>query len=123
MFAIGHFALGYLAGKGTGKLCKTKIIMPLILLAAIIPDTDLVLNYIFPSIFVHRGFIHSIAAAIVIMIPFFVIYKKQALPYFAALLSHSLIGDFFSGGAEIFWPLSHEFYGFTAIEGTELVHF
>ena len=45
------------------------------------------------------------------MIPFFVIYRKQAIPYYAALLSHILIGDFFTGGAQLFWPLSQSQFG------------
>ncbi len=40
------------------------------------------------------------------MIPFFVIYRKKTIPYYAALLSHILIGDFFTGGIQLFWPLS-----------------
>jgi membrane-bound metal-dependent hydrolase YbcI (DUF457 family) len=45
------------------------------------------------------------------MIPFFVVYRKQAIPYFAALLSHILIGDFFTGGIQLFWPVSHNLFG------------
>ncbi len=45
------------------------------------------------------------------MIPFFIIYGKKTIPYFAALLSHILIGDFFTGGIELFWPLSHGLVG------------
>jgi membrane-bound metal-dependent hydrolase YbcI (DUF457 family) len=45
------------------------------------------------------------------MIPLFILYRKQALPYFVALLSHILIGDFFAGGAELFWPITHNMYG------------
>jgi hypothetical protein len=45
------------------------------------------------------------------MIPFFIVYRKRAAPYYAALLSHSLIGDYFTGGVELFWPLSHSWFG------------
>lgn len=45
------------------------------------------------------------------MIPFFVVYRKQAIPYYAALLSHIFIGDFITGGVELFWPLSHNLFG------------
>jgi len=45
------------------------------------------------------------------MIPFFLIYRKRAAPYYAALFSHSLIGDYFTGGVELFWPLSHSWFG------------
>jgi membrane-bound metal-dependent hydrolase YbcI (DUF457 family) len=45
------------------------------------------------------------------MIPFFIVYRKQAIPYFAALLSHVLLGDFFTGGIQLFWPLSQNWFG------------
>jgi len=45
------------------------------------------------------------------MIPFFAVYKKQAIPYFAALLSHILIGDFFTGGTQLFWPITQNVFG------------
>jgi membrane-bound metal-dependent hydrolase YbcI (DUF457 family) len=111
MFAIGHFALGYLTGKGSSKLAKVKINLPLLFVASVIPDVDLALKIPFPG-FQHRGPTHSLITFMVLMIPLFIIYRKKAIPYFAALLSHSLIGDFFTGGVMLFWPLSHEFFGF-----------
>jgi membrane-bound metal-dependent hydrolase YbcI (DUF457 family) len=45
------------------------------------------------------------------MIPFFIVYRKQAIPYYAALLSHIFIGDFFTGGVQLFWPLSQARFG------------
>ena len=59
----------------------------------------------------HRGPTHSIVTITVLMIPFFVVYRKQAIPYYAALLSHILIGDFFTGGVQLFWPLSQGWFG------------
>ena len=50
------------------------------------------------------------------MIPFFIVYRKTAIPYFAALLSHSLIGDFFTGGTQLFWPFSTATIGTNSIE-------
>ena len=60
---------------------------------------------------IHRGPFHSIITITVLMAPFFLVYKKAAFPYFAALLSHPLIGDFFTGGAELLWPISTNWYG------------
>jgi hypothetical protein len=54
------------------------------------------------------------------MIPFFIIYRKQTLPYFVAMLTHILIGDFFTGGVMLFWPLSHDLYGALNFEVTSL---
>ena len=111
MFAIGHFALGYLTGKGSSRLLKAKINLPLLLVASILPDIDLILQLINPTLFMHRGPTHSIITFTVLLIPFFIIYKKQAVPYYAALLSHSLIGDFFTGGIKLFWPVSNGWFG------------
>lgn len=106
MFAIGHFALGYLFGRGTSKLAHVKVNLPLLLAASILPDVDLLFRFL-----THRGPTHSIITITVLMIPFFVVYRKQAIPYFAALLSHILIGDFITGGVELFWPISHSLFG------------
>ncbi len=46
------------------------------------------------------------------MIPFFIVYRKQAIPYYAALLSHIFIDDLFNfGGNQLFWPLSDGWIG------------
>ena len=55
------------------------------------------------------------------MIPFFILYRKQALPYFAAMLTHILIGDFFTGGVMLIWPLSHNLFGALNFEVTSLL--
>jgi hypothetical protein len=56
------------------------------------------------------------------MIPFFIIYRKQTIPYYGALLSHIFVGDFFIGGVELFWPLSHSWFGVLNIEVTSLTN-
>lgn len=71
----------------------------------------------------HRGPTHSIITITVLMIPFFVVYRKQAIPYYAALLSHILIGDFFTaGGVQLFWPLSQNLFGALDIGMTSLTN-
>lgn len=106
MFAIGHFALGYLAGKSASKFANVKVNMPLLLVAAVLPDVDLILRFL-----MHRGPTHSLIILSVLMVPFFVLYRKRVLPYYAAVLSHVLIGDFFTGGVQLFWPLSNSLFG------------
>ncbi len=115
MFAIGHFALGYLTGKSSSKALKTKINLPLLLAASVLPDVDLLLEGAFPSLFMHRGPTHSVITITLLIIPFFILYKKQALPYYAAFLSHPLIGDLFTGGAEILWPVSQHWFSYLNI--------
>jgi membrane-bound metal-dependent hydrolase YbcI (DUF457 family) len=115
MFAIGHFAIGYLFGKGASKLVHVKVNLPLLLAASVLPDIDLLLR-----LFTHRGPTHSIITITILMIPLFAIYRKKVIPYFAALLSHVLVGDFFAGGIELLWPLSHSTIGVLNFEVTSL---
>ena len=89
--------------------------MPLLLAASVLPDADLLLRFI-----QHRGPTHSIITITFLMIPFFFVYRKKAFPYYAAILSHSLIGDFFTGGVELFWPLSNNTFGALNFEVSSL---
>jgi membrane-bound metal-dependent hydrolase YbcI (DUF457 family) len=110
-FAVGHMALAYLLGKASAKLLKVNINIPLILVLSIIPDIDILFDFLFNSD-MHRGPTHSIIVAIVVFIPFFLLYRQRATPYFAALASHSLIGDFLIGGQlQLLWPLSTNEFG------------
>jgi membrane-bound metal-dependent hydrolase YbcI (DUF457 family) len=98
--------LGYITGKGSSKLAKVKANLPLLFAASVLPDVDLLLRFL-----THRGPTHSLITISVLMTPFFVVYRRQAIPYYAALLSHVLIGDFFTGGVQLFWPLSQGSFG------------
>jgi hypothetical protein len=75
-------------------------------MSSILPDVDLLLRFL-----IHRGPTHSLLTITVLIIPFFVIYRKQAIPYYAALLSHVLIGDYFTGGIELLWPITQGWFG------------
>lgn len=97
--------------KASGKLLKVNFNIPLVLVLSILPDSDIIFQFLFGSN-IHRGPTHSILVAILVFIPVFIIYRKKAAPYFAALASHSLIGDFFIGGQiQLFWPLSTREFG------------
>ncbi len=106
MFAIGHIAIGYLTGKASAAKLRVQLNMPLLLAASVAPDVDLLLRFLS-----HRGPTHSLITVIALTIPFLIVFKKTAVPYSIALASHSLIGDFFTGGTQLFWPLSAESYG------------
>ncbi len=109
-FAVGHIALAYLLGKASAKLLKVNLNIPLILVLSIIPDIDILFEPLICG--AHRGPTHSIIMAILVFIPFFVLYRQKATPYFAALASHSLIGDFIIGGQiQLLWPLSTNEFG------------
>ena len=64
----------------------------------------------------HRGPTHSLITITALIIPFLIIYRKQAIPYYAAILSHSLIGDFFTGGTQLLWPLTQNWFGALNLE-------
>ncbi|MBY9013772.1 MAG: metal-dependent hydrolase [Candidatus Lokiarchaeota archaeon] len=106
LFAVGHMALAYLLAKSSGKLLKITINIPLVFVLSIIPDIDLIFEVLF-SIQLHRGPTHSLIFAFLLFIPFFIFFKKKALPYFFSLVSHSILADFFVGGQlQLLWPLS-----------------
>lgn len=104
-------ALAYLLGKASAKLFRVNLNIPLILVLSIIPDVDIIFEFLFNSE-IHRGPTHSIIIATLVFIPFFVLYRQRVTPYFAALASHSLIGDFLIGGQlQLLWPLSTRQFG------------
>jgi len=106
MFAVGHLALGYILAKTTSQALRVKMSLPLIFLLSVLPDIDL-----FIPALVHRGPLHSIIIITLAFVPFFLYYRKQAAPPYVAIMQHSLIGDFLSGGIQLLWPLSYGFYG------------
>ena len=104
-------AIAYLLGKGSSKALHTKINIPILLVLSILPDIDLVYDLL-TGVEIHRGPTHSVVVALLAFIPIFIIYRKKAIPYFLALISHPLIGDFFIGGQlQLFWPLSTNTFG------------
>lgn len=108
-------SIAYLLAKASAKLFKVKFNLPVIFALSIIPDIDIILGYLLESD-IHRGPTHSIVIVILIFIPFLIHYRKKAVPYFAALLSHSLIADFLIGGQlQLLWPLTSREFGITEL--------
>jgi membrane-bound metal-dependent hydrolase YbcI (DUF457 family) len=104
-------AIAYLLGKGSSKKLRVNLKIPILLVLSILPDVDIIYDFLTGSQ-IHRGPTHSIVVATIAFIPIFIIYRKKALPYFLALISHPLIGDFFIGGKlQLFWPFSTAQYG------------
>jgi len=106
MYAVGHLAIGYLSGKATSKFAQTEVNVPLLFALSIIPDIDLLI----PGLR-HRGPTHSIIILCLLFLPAFVFYRKKATPYFVALILHPLVGDTLTGGAQLLWPLTANYYG------------
>ena len=102
MFAVGHIALGHITGKALGKATRQDPKIPLLWTLSLLPDID----FLIPVIR-HRGPTHSILLALLLCAPFLIYRPRKAAPYFAALFTHSLIGDFLTdGGVMLLWPLS-----------------
>lgn len=100
MYAVGHIALGYLVGRAFNR-GKT-INIPLIWTLSLLPDIDLLI----PSL-PHRGPTHSLIVPLIVFVPIFLAYKWKAVPYIAALATHTIVGDMFTkGGVQILWPFS-----------------
>jgi membrane-bound metal-dependent hydrolase YbcI (DUF457 family) len=108
LFAVGHLALGYLFARGSARLLSKKVNIPLILMLSVLPDADI----LFSNFIEHRGPTHSVIVLSIAFLPAFAIYHKEAIPYFIAIVQHSLVGDLIAGGAvRLLWPVTTEFYG------------
>lgn len=102
MFAVGHITLGYITGKILGKATEQSQNISALWTLSLLPDIDLLI----PGL-QHRGPTHSIIVALLIFTPLFIIRPRRTAPYFAALATHSLIGDHITdGGTKLFWPVS-----------------
>ena len=111
-------ALAYLLGKGSSKSLRIKLNIPVLLVLSILPDIDIIYDFL-TGAEIHRGPTHSIVTATLAFIPIFIVYRKKAIPYFLALISHPLIGDFFIGGQlQLFWPFSSTRYGLHELGST-----
>jgi membrane-bound metal-dependent hydrolase YbcI (DUF457 family) len=106
MWLLGHISLGYFFGSLVARFTGEKINIPLIWFCSLLPDVD----EFFQGLIVHRGPTHSILVAIAIFVPIY-LYYRRGLPYFAALASHSLVGDFLVPPLQFFWPISSGWFG------------
>jgi membrane-bound metal-dependent hydrolase YbcI (DUF457 family) len=94
-------------GKASAKITKTKLNIPIALTISVIPDIDILVPFL-----QHRGPVHSIVTLFMFFIPIFAIYRKKVIPYFLALIQHSLIGDYITGGGiQLLWPITTQYYG------------
>jgi membrane-bound metal-dependent hydrolase YbcI (DUF457 family) len=113
-FAVGHIAFAFLSSKASATLLKTKLNIQLALTLSVIPDIDILIQKYLDASLQHRGPTHSVIVAFIVFAPFFVVYRRKAVPYFVALIQHSLVGDFIAGGQiQLLWPLTNQFFGMT----------
>ena len=122
MYAVGHLALGYLSGKASSKILNVNINIPLLFLVSVLPDIDILINRLIPSL-EHRGPMHSVIVFCLLFLPSFMFFRKRAIPYFVALIQHILIGDYLTGGTQLLWPVTTNWYGLgLGIEVTSLTN-
>lgn len=86
------------------RLSEEDYSLSLLWFYSVLPDFDILLPFL-----VHRGPTHSVILMTVLFVPLYMFYRK-GIPYFIALLSHSLIGDLPTGynGVQLLWPVSSE---------------
>jgi hypothetical protein len=109
-------SLGYILGKASAKALKTNPNVPLLFVLSILPDVDILSEHVsgLHELLPHRGPLHSVFLMLIIFIPIFAVYRKSALPYLLALVSHPLIGDYLTGGKlQLLWPATSQTFGTT----------
>jgi membrane-bound metal-dependent hydrolase YbcI (DUF457 family) len=107
MYALGHLGLGYIIGKTSAKLLRCDVNIYALLILSLLPDGDLLLR----PFLRHRGPTHSVVVASILVLPFVIAYGRTVAPYALTLVTHSLIGDAITGGAQLLWPISAQRYG------------
>jgi len=108
MFAVGHLALAYLAGKASSKALKVRVNIALIFALGILPDIDLLI----PAIN-HRQVTHSIIVISLLFLPLFLSKRrrKTSIPYFVAIIQH-IFADFLTFSTiQLLWPISRKPFG------------
>jgi membrane-bound metal-dependent hydrolase YbcI (DUF457 family) len=87
----------------TGRLLGTHPNFYLLLLLGMLPDVDLMLGILDVQ---HRTLTHSLVFWSAAFVPFFIKFRRVAIPYFVAVTQHILLGDLVVGRTNILWPLS-----------------
>ena len=109
MWVLGHLAIGFFSALVVSSYTGEKFFLPLVFFLSLLPDLDEFSG----RVFVHRGPTHSIVLAFLLFLPFFLLFNSGYV-YFAALASHSLLGDFFIPSKpleKLFWPFSRKWFG------------
>jgi membrane-bound metal-dependent hydrolase YbcI (DUF457 family) len=104
MYLLGHLALGYFSAVFVSYFTKEDTSLLIIVIMSLLPDLDLIIPQI-----IHRGPTHSIIVITLVSIPI-IFWYKRGFSYYAALISHPLLGDYLTGyGCMLFWPISTGF--------------
>ena len=95
---------GYITGKVTASPLRIPVNPYLLLFLAALPDIDLVLGIFGIQ---HRTWTHSVLLWSIAFTPIFIKYKKIAIPYFVAVISHIIFGDAIVGRNNPIWPIGN----------------
>jgi len=95
--------------KTSARTLKTKLNVPLALVLSVLPDMDIALEHLRIPFIEHRHITHSVIVTLIVFVPFFLVYRKAAVPYFLALIQHALIGDYLTGEVWLLWPFGQSF--------------
>ena len=117
LFAVGHLALGYMVGKAFSRILNRRVNISLIFVLSLLPDVDLLMPYIR-----HRGPTHSVVVMVIISVLFLRFYGRAVIPYLLAAAQHSLIGDYLTGGVQLFWPINRGWYGLKAYQVSSMMN-
>ena len=96
-------------GKTSARTLKTRLNVPLVLVLSVLPDVDIALERLQVPFVEHRHITHSVIVTLIVFVPFFLVYRKAAVPYFLALIQHALIGDYLTGEVWLLWPFGQSF--------------
>lgn len=122
MYLFGHFAVAYFIVPFLERYFREDYNLPSVLIASILPDVDL----FFTKYIIHRGPTHSIISMTLLFVLLYTVFRK-GISFYIALLSHSLIGDYFTvSGIQLFWPITCRWYRAPrslVLTGTELLAF
>jgi hypothetical protein len=106
MIIPSHMVWGYVLGRGAARAKRTQPNIPLLILAGAIPDFDLFTGQPYATMFGHHGIFHSWLAIVLCSIPFFFAYGAGTIPYFVAVVQHSLFGDLVTNEVPLLFPLT-----------------
>ncbi len=121
-FAFGHLVGAWLFGKGYEKISKKKLghyVWFFLLFGGILPDADLVLDWIF-RLDIHRTFTHSllflVVAPALLYCALLLLERREAFTYSIALaggiIAHLILDMAMPVGVPLLWPnLIHVWFG------------
>ncbi|MBA7698996.1 hypothetical protein ES703_107680 [subsurface metagenome] len=106
MLAVGHISVAYLLTRGLKRVGWPSMSIPLVWAFSLLPDLDLLI----PGV-KHMGPTHSLLFAIAVL-TLLTLYKgREAMPYFLAFASHTILGDLITNhGVQFLWPLTQRIY-------------